>query len=247
MGQSRNEDILENMLGEQHEIGEPLSRNEKILQKILGTYEGELEEPQSRIEDLLIQIYEQGGGGGGDVDVKALIQRTIRNITFPDGLTKIGKSAFNGCTLLYFTSLPPGITSIEENAFNECRNLALTTLPDSIRTIGRSAFYDCSQLALTTLPEGIQNIEQYTFAGCLGLRSMVLPRSLTSIVHGCFSGCTQLRSVTFQSTPTAAITSNVFANCANLLDIYVPWADGALANAPWGATNATIHYNWTGA
>lgn len=28
-----------------------------------------------------------------------------------------------------------------------------------------------------------------------------------------------------------------------ITDIYVPWAEGAVANAPWGATNATIHYN----
>jgi hypothetical protein len=26
----------------------------------------------------------------------------------------------------------------------------------------------------------------------------------------------------------------------------VPWAEGAVANAPWGATNATINYNYTG-
>lgn len=26
-------------------------------------------------------------------------------------------------------------------------------------------------------------------------------------------------------------------------DIYVPWSEGEVANAPWSATNATIHYN----
>lgn len=26
----------------------------------------------------------------------------------------------------------------------------------------------------------------------------------------------------------------------------VPWAEGAVTNAPWGATNATINYNYTG-
>lgn len=47
---------------------EPQSRNEAILQNILGA-ENELEEPQSRIEDLLQQILEQGGTGGGSVEV----------------------------------------------------------------------------------------------------------------------------------------------------------------------------------
>jgi hypothetical protein len=39
------------------------------------------------------------------------------------------------------------------------------------------------------------------------------------------------------------IHSGAFDGCTNLKDIYVPWAEGAIKNAPWGATNATIHYN----
>ena len=45
----------------------PQSRNEAILQNILGA-NNVLGEPQSRIEALLMQILEQGGGGGGAVD-----------------------------------------------------------------------------------------------------------------------------------------------------------------------------------
>lgn len=41
----------------------PQSRNEAILQNILGA-DNVLGEPQSRIEALLMQILEQGGGGG---------------------------------------------------------------------------------------------------------------------------------------------------------------------------------------
>lgn len=40
----------------------PQSRNEAILQNILGA-ENELGDPQSRIEELLQEILEQGGGG----------------------------------------------------------------------------------------------------------------------------------------------------------------------------------------
>lgn len=41
----------------------PQSRNEEILQNILGA-ENELGDPQSRIEELLQEILEQGSGGG---------------------------------------------------------------------------------------------------------------------------------------------------------------------------------------
>lgn len=43
------------------EFGTPQSRNESILQNILGA-NNVLVPPESRIEDLLIQILNQGGG-----------------------------------------------------------------------------------------------------------------------------------------------------------------------------------------
>lgn len=46
----------------------PQSRNEAILQNILGA-NNVLGEPQSRIEVLLMQILEQGGGGADKEDV----------------------------------------------------------------------------------------------------------------------------------------------------------------------------------
>ena len=55
MADSRNEDLLENILGASNEYGEPQSRNEAILQNILGE-QNELLPPVSRIETLLLQL-----------------------------------------------------------------------------------------------------------------------------------------------------------------------------------------------
>lgn len=55
MADSRNEDLLENILGASNEYGEPQSRNEAILQNILGE-QNELLPPFSRIETLLLQL-----------------------------------------------------------------------------------------------------------------------------------------------------------------------------------------------
>ena len=41
-----------------------------------------------------------------------------------------------------------------------------------------------------------------------------------------------------------SIPKNAFMNCTALTDIYVPWSEGEVAHAPWGATNATINYNY---
>ena len=119
-------------------------------------------------------------------------------------------------------SLPESLTSIGDNAFYNCTNLALTSLPEGITSIGDNAFYNCTNLALTSLPEGI-----------------------TSIGGGAFYNCRNLTSITFKGAPSF-IVANVFNNCTNLTNIKVPWAEGAVAGAPWGATNATITYNYTG-
>ena len=115
-----------------------------------------------------------------------------------------------------------GYKAIRDYAFYSCTSLALTTLPSGITSIGEGAFYGCTNLALTTLPSGITNI---------GVNAFV--------------DCSSLVSLTFEGTPES-IGDSAFVGCNNLTTINVPWAEGAVANAPWGAENATIHYGYTG-
>jgi hypothetical protein len=51
--------------------------------------------------------------------------------------------------------------------------------------------------------------------------------------------------LTFKGTPTS-ISTTAFGSCTNLKTINVPWAEGAVAGSPWGATAATINYNYKG-
>lgn len=134
------------------------------------------------------------------------------------------------------------LTSIGSYAFFNCNKLELTKLPSGITSIGYQAFYFCSNITLTELPNGITSIEQETFAGCAKLALTELPSGITSIKYYAFENCRGLTSLTFKGT-ASSIANNAFNDCSNLLDIYVPWAEGAVAYAPWGATNATIHYN----
>ena len=73
--------------------------------------------------------------------------------------------------------------------------------------------------------------------------NLELPDSLTLIGNYAFYACTSLTDVTFQGTPTS-ISASAFQYCINLTAINVPWSSGAVAGAPWGATNATITYNY---
>lgn len=60
------------------DLGAPQSRNEVLLMNMLGA-EYEVEEPQSRIEYLLKEILETGGGGSGEVKgVKGAVETEYR-------------------------------------------------------------------------------------------------------------------------------------------------------------------------
>ena len=166
--------------------------------------------------------------------------------SLPAGLTRIGNVAFKDCTNLALTSLPDGLTSIGGNAFSGCTNLALTSLPYGLTSIGNYAFQKCTNLALTSLPAGLTSIGTYAFQNCTNLALTSLPAGLTSIGNYAFQNCTGLTTITFDGTPSS-ISSTAFSGCTYITTINVPWAEGAVANAPWDATNATINYNYTGA
>ena len=166
-------------------------------------------------------------------------------ISMPDDVTSIGKNAFYSCINLALASLPSGLTSIGEQAFYYCKRLSVTSLPSGITNIEKKAFQGCTNLALTSLPSGVTSIKDCAFYNCTNLALTSLPSGLTSIVSYAFQNCTGLTSITFESTPTS-IGSYAFDGCTNLTSIKVPWAEGVVANAPWGAKNATITYNYTG-
>lgn len=104
--------------------------------------------------------------------------------------------------------------------------------------------YDADGNLIEAKMYGYTKVRDYAFADCTSLAHVSLPEGLTSIGNSAFSECSSLTSITFKGTPTT-IDSRAFLGCTNLTDIKVPWAEGAVSGAPWGATNATITYNYT--
>ena len=158
--------------------------------------------------------------------------------------TLVPEHAFANLAELISVDMPDNVIAIGDNGFYRCPKLALTSLPSGITSLGDYAFRDCPMLALTTLPSGITSIGDYAFRNCTSLASITLPPALTTIGNYAFSNCTGLETVRFTST-VSSIPNGVFSGCTKLSTIYVPWSQGQVANAPWGANNATIIYDYT--
>lgn len=135
--------------------------------------------------------------------------------------------------------LPNTLRSIGEEAFRET-DVHSIVFPPSLTAIGGGAFMECTYLQNVILPKYLEVIEESVFDGCPNLSFVEIPERVKEIRLRAFAS-SGLRSVCFKGTPKT-IAFNAFANCTNIKHIYVPWASGEVADAPWGATNATIHY-----
>jgi hypothetical protein len=95
------------------------------------------------------------------------------------------------------------------------------------------------------LPKHTTCIGGYARIGT-GATSITIPASVKLIERYAFSSYS-FETVTFKGTPNS-ISSSAFGlnHNSRIKTINVPWSEGEVANAPWGATNATINYNYTG-
>ena len=85
--------------------------------------------------------------------------------TIPDGVTKIGGSAFRCCDNLTTVNIPYGVTKIGGEAFAYCDNLTTVNIPDSVTEIWDSAFEKCPKLTNINLPAGCTKVRDEVFWG----------------------------------------------------------------------------------
>lgn len=139
--------------------------------------------------------------------------------------------------------IPEGIAMIGEFAFDKCDKLTLKNnrLPESLTTIGKQAFFGCTDMVLEKLPSNLSTIADDSFSRTQFV-GQEIPSTVTNIGKYAFANCTTIKTLYFRGKPNS-IRETAFYYCSKIMHIYVPWAEGEVANAPWGATNATIHYN----
>lgn len=89
------------------------------------------------------------------------------------------------------------------------------------------------------IPEGVTKLRDFLFYNFASLHNITLPSTLTTLETGCIRGCKNIATMIFKSTPQ--IHSTAF-NGSEIVNMYVPWEDGAVAGYPWGARIENIHY-----
>ena len=184
---------------------------------------------------------------------------TLKNVTVPKGVTKIGPAAFESCTVLEQVKIDAEITELSNKTFYGCENLTVVNLADGLKTVGVSAFEECSRLTSVGLPEGLTEIRErafygckslenielpesltllgsttastsgFVFADCIALKSVTIPQGVTAVCRSTFSGCRSLSSVTMRGVVT--VKGYAFRGCTALREVNMPSVTSVLSNA----------------
>jgi hypothetical protein len=153
---------------------------------------------------------------------------------------------------VYFT-VPAGLTRLRDGAFanivyDNVAGKIYVTLPDTVEHFDSGTFSYNAKIVIGRLPANLKSIGGTCFDyACLVFGStteLEIPASMETIGSLAFYRYNGgVNTVTFKGTPTS-IAPNAFQDCS-IKTVNVPWAEGAVANAPWGAE--TVNYNYTGA
>ena len=161
---------------------------------------------------------------------------TETDVQVPDGVTVIGKHAFESRTKVAHVTLPDSVAVIEDYAFSGCTGLADVKLPESVAMIGWYAFQNCTSLADVQIPGGVETIGSSAFNGCSSLDTVTYQGDLAqwcaldgggdlmSSVERVTIGGENLKDKTELVIPSGVtgIGSGAFRGCNSLTKVTIP-------------------------
>ena len=127
----------------------------------------------------------------------------IKEISFGDSVTELGKCAFAFCSSLTDVALPEGVTTIGESAFEGCANLKSVKLPQSVTKVETRAFaYNHALTSATMTQAFLDSITQSEFDDIF--QGIIAPAVTTISAPAADNGDNSESTDTPDSTETAA-------------------------------------------
>lgn len=150
---------------------------------------------------------------------KAFYDRIFTSVYIPDGVSRVGVSAFEKCERLESIRFPLNLREISERAFSGCRRLKTISLTGYITSIGNYAFYECESIVEISIPPAY--IGEGAFSGCRNLTKVKMSEGITTIGGAAFGRCTSLEEIILPETLTE-LYAFAFEDCTSLKRIRLP-------------------------
>ena len=161
--------------------------------------------------------------GGGNEDLRNLIEKDITTLNIPEGTTTIGDYIFWNCPNLMEVKIPDTVRSIGSYSFYRCKALKEVKIPNTVTSIGSYSFYRCEALKEVKIPDTVATIGGQAFYDCWSISKVIIGSGVTSIQDWAFKHCFALNSITVLAATPPTLGSGVFDDTNNC-PIYVPAA-----------------------
>lgn len=145
-------------------------------------------------------------------------------LIIPEGVTKIGLSAFSGCTGITEIEFPSTLKEIDHFAFSYCTGLTKIKFNDGLEVIDNNAFDYCKNLTEVIFPSSIKRFGYCSFSGCNLTGDLILPKpnSLAIIDEQAFRNNLNLSGRLVIPAGFTEIGEYAFADCNFHGEIRIP-------------------------
>ena len=139
------------------------------------------------------------------IEASAFNQAGLASVEIPDGVTEIGKKAFENNNSLTTIYIPNSVVSIGSSPLASCQSItSISVSPDNsvydsrnncnaiIETATGTLIQGCAN---TVIPNDITKISYGAFQNQVHLASIEIPASVTEIAGDAFDGCIKLTTV----------------------------------------------------
>ena len=108
------------------------------------------------------------------IEDSAFRNTALTSLTTPQGLTRIGSSAFEFCSALKSVTLNDKLELIGDTAFRNCTALTSIVIPSSVKCIGASAFSWCNAITEVSFLGGGMVVGDSAFCPCDAVRKIMV-------------------------------------------------------------------------
>ena len=185
-------------------------------------------------DEIIIIPEEYNGKPVKRIDTEAFrYDRTLKTVILPEGLTAIGKGAFQYSGIKDIT-IPSTLKTVNDYAFENTEiEIVRISSPESWCNImfsnpeanplsrGASLFMNGEPLTNITIDGSVTIIGKYQFAGCTSIQRVILSEGTQSIAKYAFSECKNLQVVEFPNN-LKTIGEHAFELCTSLTALELP-------------------------
>lgn len=172
------------------------------------------------------------------IDNSGLGKNNIKKVIIAEGVTSIGKSAYDGYSKITSVVIPDSVTEIATYALRGCSSLKSVVVPEGVIRYNDYIFMNCGSLESVNIHQGVVYIGSGAFQNDKKLNvALTIPKAVQTIKNATFNQCVIVPYFDFREHEAVPKLENINAFTGITGKIVVPDSlyDEWIAATNWSA------------